>query len=254
MTQRPPTLFVGNVPPRTERRDLEELFGKYGRVNGVAIRQDARGGPNLYAFVEFTDPKDAENARAALDGHDMGDLRLRVDVSKPKSDQNARDSGMRDSGMGRAGPPPSNRMSDFPPGKPEARPECTIIVENLPDRASWQVCFPSAQITWPRPAGIRRRWPLGYPARLPKFLVGSLTCCCRLLQDLKDFARKAGEPMRSNVSDGRHGKVGEVVYREPEHAVNAIRSSCPALGRHRFAPGEGRAAGPYAPRRPAHTR
>lgn len=121
-----PTLFVGNVPASAQRDDLERIFQKYGRVVNCTIRQDARGGPLNYAFVEFEDEKDAEDARLGLNGHEMEGSRLRVDKSRSESAPH-RDNGPRPTFR-------DDRPSDFPP-----RPECTVIIENLPDRASWQV-------------------------------------------------------------------------------------------------------------------
>ncbi|KAH7051962.1 hypothetical protein BKA57DRAFT_300728 [Linnemannia elongata] len=41
------TVYVGHLSPRTERRDVEELFEKYGRVISVELKH---GG---FAFVEY---------------------------------------------------------------------------------------------------------------------------------------------------------------------------------------------------------
>ena len=60
-------VYVGGLSSRTRDRDLERLFDKYGRVREVSIK-------NGYAFVEFDDRRDAEDAVDALDGRTfMGD-------------------------------------------------------------------------------------------------------------------------------------------------------------------------------------
>ncbi|KAF2311960.1 hypothetical protein GH714_027613 [Hevea brasiliensis] len=57
-------LYVGHLASRTRSRDLEYLFSKYGRVRDVDMKRD-------YAFVEFSDPRDADDARYHLDGKDL---------------------------------------------------------------------------------------------------------------------------------------------------------------------------------------
>ncbi|KAK8620937.1 hypothetical protein V6N13_067393 [Hibiscus sabdariffa] len=45
-------LYVGHLSSRTRSRDLEDMFSRYGRVRDVDMKRD-------YAFVEFSDPRDA---------------------------------------------------------------------------------------------------------------------------------------------------------------------------------------------------
>ncbi|KAJ8754138.1 hypothetical protein K2173_002037 [Erythroxylum novogranatense] len=54
-------LYVGHLGSRTRSRDLEYVFSKYGRC----------GYERDYAFVEFSDPRDADDARYHLDGKDL---------------------------------------------------------------------------------------------------------------------------------------------------------------------------------------
>lgn len=55
-------LFVGRLPRDCRPRELEDLFHKYGRITRCDVK---RGG---YGFVEYEDPRDAEDAIKALDG------------------------------------------------------------------------------------------------------------------------------------------------------------------------------------------
>ncbi|KDP29037.1 hypothetical protein JCGZ_16426 [Jatropha curcas] len=68
-------LYVGHLASRTRSRDLEYLFSKYGRVRDVDMKRD-------YAFVEFSDPRDADDARYHLDGKDFDGSRIIVEFAK----------------------------------------------------------------------------------------------------------------------------------------------------------------------------
>uniref|UniRef100_A0A0E0HA05 Uncharacterized protein n=1 Tax=Oryza nivara TaxID=4536 RepID=A0A0E0HA05_ORYNI len=54
-------LYVGHISLCTRAEDLENLFSRYGRVRFVDLK-------NEYGFVEFSDPRDANDARLDLDG------------------------------------------------------------------------------------------------------------------------------------------------------------------------------------------
>uniref|UniRef100_A0A1J3JIE7 Serine/arginine-rich splicing factor RS2Z32 n=1 Tax=Noccaea caerulescens TaxID=107243 RepID=A0A1J3JIE7_NOCCA len=90
-------LYVGRLSSRTRTRDLEHLFSRYGRVRDVDMKRD-------YAFVEFSDPRDADDARYYLDGRDFDGSRITVEVSRgaPRGSRDPRDSGSR------GGPPPGS--------------------------------------------------------------------------------------------------------------------------------------------------
>ncbi|KAE8690518.1 Serine/arginine-rich splicing factor RS2Z32 [Hibiscus syriacus] len=65
-------LYVGRISSRTRARDLERLFSRYGRIREVDMKRD-------YAFVEFSDPRDADDARYRLDGRDFDGSRIIVE-------------------------------------------------------------------------------------------------------------------------------------------------------------------------------
>ncbi|KAJ3191079.1 hypothetical protein HK101_008102 [Irineochytrium annulatum] len=69
-------VYVGRLPPNAQKRDLEELFGKYGRILSVEIKQ---GG---FAFVEFDEVRDAEDAIKGLNGYPFEGDRLMVEFSR----------------------------------------------------------------------------------------------------------------------------------------------------------------------------
>lgn len=57
-------VYVGNMGSNTARGDLEASFSKYGSLKNVWVARNPPG----FAFVEFEDPRDAEDAVRALDG------------------------------------------------------------------------------------------------------------------------------------------------------------------------------------------
>jgi RNA recognition motif-containing protein len=58
-------VFVGNLPFTATQSDLEELFGPFGEVIGVNIREDrVTGRPRGFGFVTFAD---ASSARSSID-------------------------------------------------------------------------------------------------------------------------------------------------------------------------------------------
>ncbi|XP_016729761.1 serine/arginine-rich splicing factor RS2Z32 isoform X3 [Gossypium hirsutum] len=79
-------LYVGHLSSRTRSRDLEDMFSRYGRVRDVDMKRD-------YAFVEFSDPRDAGDARYALNGRDLDGSRMIVELSKgvPRGSGGSRD-------------------------------------------------------------------------------------------------------------------------------------------------------------------
>ncbi|KAJ3027539.1 UNVERIFIED_CONTAM: hypothetical protein HDU68_003625 [Siphonaria sp. JEL0065] len=69
-------LYVGRLPRNADKRDLDDLFGKYGRVVSLDVKQ---GG---FAFVEYEDSRDAEDAIAALNNFPYEGERISVEWSR----------------------------------------------------------------------------------------------------------------------------------------------------------------------------
>uniref|UniRef100_A0A3B5MJM8 Splicing factor, arginine/serine-rich 1 n=1 Tax=Xiphophorus couchianus TaxID=32473 RepID=A0A3B5MJM8_9TELE len=109
-------IYVGNLPPDIRSKDVEDLFYKYGSVRDIDLK-NRRGGPP-FAFVQFEDPRDAEDAVYGRDGYDYDGYRLRVEF--PRSGRG---------GMG----PSRNRY-----GPPSRRSENRVVVSGLPQSGSWQ--------------------------------------------------------------------------------------------------------------------
>ncbi|KAF5770810.1 putative transcription factor interactor and regulator CCHC(Zn) family [Helianthus annuus] len=68
-------LYVGHLASRTRSRDLEDIFSRYGRIRDVDMKRD-------FAFVEFKDPRDADDARYSLNGRDVDGSRIVVEFAK----------------------------------------------------------------------------------------------------------------------------------------------------------------------------
>ncbi|CAN8308656.1 unnamed protein product [Cochlearia groenlandica] len=126
------TIYVGNLPGDIREREVEDLFSKYGPVVQIDLKIPPR--PPGYAFVEFDDSRDAEDAIHGRDGYDFDGHRLRVELAHGgrRSSNDARSSygggsrGGRDGGDGGRGRGPSRRS------------EYRVVVSGLPSSASWQ--------------------------------------------------------------------------------------------------------------------
>ncbi|CAI0438671.1 unnamed protein product, partial [Linum tenue] len=57
-------VYVGNLDPRVSERDLEDEFRKFGVIRSVWVARRPPG----YAFIDFDDKRDAQDAIHELDG------------------------------------------------------------------------------------------------------------------------------------------------------------------------------------------
>ncbi|KAJ6940957.1 hypothetical protein NC651_006924 [Populus alba x Populus x berolinensis] len=117
------TLYVGNLPGDIREKEVEDLFYKYGPVAHIDLKIPPR--PPGYAFVEFEEARDAEDAIRGRDGYDFDGHRLRVELAHggrghSSSDRHSSYSG----GRGRGG---ASRRSEY-----------RVVVTGLPSSASWQ--------------------------------------------------------------------------------------------------------------------
>uniref|UniRef100_A0A1B6KM70 RRM domain-containing protein n=1 Tax=Graphocephala atropunctata TaxID=36148 RepID=A0A1B6KM70_9HEMI len=117
-------IYVGNLPPDIRTKDIQDLFYKFGKVTFVDLK-NRRGPP--FAFVEFEDPRDAEDAVHARDGYDYDGYRLRVEFPRGGGPSGFRGSRGGNSGnMGRGRGPPARRS------------QYRVLVTGLPPSGSWQ--------------------------------------------------------------------------------------------------------------------
>ncbi|KAG0368663.1 hypothetical protein BGZ54_001474 [Gamsiella multidivaricata] len=76
-------LFVNGLSNKTEQADLEDLFGKYGKVEKVQIMFDphtreSRG----FAFVTMVRPEDADAAMQVLNGFELHGRAMSVNMAR----------------------------------------------------------------------------------------------------------------------------------------------------------------------------
>jgi len=82
---RPPntSLYVKNIPDETLPDDLRDLFSKYGNLSDVYIPMDYyTKRPRGFAYVQFEDPRDAEDAVESVDGKRLFGFSLEVQFAK----------------------------------------------------------------------------------------------------------------------------------------------------------------------------
>lgn len=113
------TLYVGNLPADIREREVEDLFYKYGPIVEIDIKIPPS--PPAFAFVEFEDARDAQDAIRARDGYKFDGQRLRVELAHGGG---GRLSSSIDRHSSRGG---LSRRSDY-----------RVYVTGLPSSASWQ--------------------------------------------------------------------------------------------------------------------
>ncbi|XP_054270765.1 RNA-binding protein 1-like [Macrosteles quadrilineatus] len=94
-------VYVGNLGNNASKNELEDVFSKYGPLRNVWVARNPPG----FAFVEFEDPRDAEDAVRGLDGTRCCGVHMIVEMSNGRS---------RRSGGGRRRSPPARGRSRSP--------------------------------------------------------------------------------------------------------------------------------------------
>ncbi|KAK9161576.1 hypothetical protein Syun_007917 [Stephania yunnanensis] len=225
------TLYVGNLPGDIREREVEDLFFKYGPIIDIDLKIPPR--PPGYAFVEFEDTRDAEDAIRGRDGYNFDGHRLRVELAhggRGHSSSLSRHSSYSGGGGSRGG---VSRRTDY-----------RVLVTGLPSSASWQdlkdhmrragdVCFSEvfrdggeksvkAQgHTRPRPYPCRSKpagWALSRRAGLLRDLQGSVGAPMRPPTP----SRPAGLFLRS---EGTTGIVDYTNYDDMKYAIRKLDDS-----------------------------
>ncbi|KAH8728431.1 cyclophilin-like domain-containing protein [Phaeosphaeriaceae sp. PMI808] len=79
-------LFVCKLNPVTQDEDLELIFSRFGKILSCEVIRDKRTGDSLqYAFIEYSNQKDCEQAYFKMDGVLIDDHRIHVDFSQSVS-------------------------------------------------------------------------------------------------------------------------------------------------------------------------
>ncbi|KAJ8975677.1 hypothetical protein NQ317_019632 [Molorchus minor] len=121
-------VFVGGLTYKVRERDIEKFFRKYGKIKEVSMK-------NGFAFVEFDDHRDADDAIYELNGRDL--LGEKVSVERARGTPRGSDQWRGSLGGSRSyGKPPQRRDNlDMDLHK---RTRYRIYVDNLSSRISWQ--------------------------------------------------------------------------------------------------------------------
>uniref|UniRef100_A0A3Q4A8M3 RRM domain-containing protein n=1 Tax=Mola mola TaxID=94237 RepID=A0A3Q4A8M3_MOLML len=126
-------IFIGRLSPSAREKDVERFFKGYGRIRDIDLKKG-------FGFVEFDDPRDAEDAVYELDGKELCNERVTIEHAR------VRLRGGRGRGAGGGGGRFSDRygrgsQSSRSRNPPPMRTENRLIVENLSSRVSWQVIY-----------------------------------------------------------------------------------------------------------------
>jgi len=78
-------LYVGNLPYSTGETELQELFGRVGKVESVRVMRDAATGrARGFAFVEMGTDEEAQKAASEFNVYQLGGRGLTVNEARPK--------------------------------------------------------------------------------------------------------------------------------------------------------------------------
>ncbi len=64
---RPGKLFIGGLDERVQKEDLQKFFANAGELEDIWIARKPPG----FGFIQFRDPRDAEDAIRDLDGKEI---------------------------------------------------------------------------------------------------------------------------------------------------------------------------------------
>ncbi|CAH3185253.1 unnamed protein product, partial [Porites evermanni] len=82
-------VYVGNLGDNGKKEEIQREFEKYGRLRDVWVARNPPG----FAFVEFEDARDADDAIKDLDGKHICGARVRVELSRHKGGGRSRGGG-----------------------------------------------------------------------------------------------------------------------------------------------------------------
>lgn len=132
----PTRVFLAKLSFQTTEDDILDFFRSYGRITEIMIKMG-------YAFVEFSDPRDADDAVHDMDGKYMLGCRVVVDWARTNPFRSGGGGG--GGGGGRRGSPRGWRRRSRSPGPARGGGgggrrghEYKVVIKNLSTRISWQ--------------------------------------------------------------------------------------------------------------------
>lgn len=66
-------IFVGQLPKKIRSNYLDEQFSKFGKIRDIDLKTN-------HAFIEFDNPRDAEEAVEEMDGKTIMDSKISVQL------------------------------------------------------------------------------------------------------------------------------------------------------------------------------
>lgn len=75
---RPASVYVGGLSDDIQKEDLEREFGKFGNLRKVWVARNPPG----FAFIEFEDDQDANEAIKEMNGATINGSEIKVDISR----------------------------------------------------------------------------------------------------------------------------------------------------------------------------
>jgi len=83
-------LYVGNLPYTTSEDDLRALFSGAGTVTSVTLIKDRDTGQSKgFAFIEMGSQTEAEQAIKTLNGTNIGNREIKVNIARPPEERSA---------------------------------------------------------------------------------------------------------------------------------------------------------------------
>lgn len=84
-------LYVGNLAFETTSDDLQELFGRAGKVENVRLIEDRETGRSRgFGFVEMQTREEGDAAVAQFNGTELAGRALKVNEAKPQENRQQR--------------------------------------------------------------------------------------------------------------------------------------------------------------------
>jgi len=124
-------IYVGNLPRDVQKMEVLELFEKFGKICFADLKGGRTGPP--FAFIEYEDYRDAEDAISQRDGYKFDGCRLRVEF--PKGEMRGRGGAY----VGNGGGGGRGYNNDYGNRRfQQRRSQNRLLVSGLPAGASWQ--------------------------------------------------------------------------------------------------------------------
>ncbi len=83
-------LYVGNLSFDVGDAELEQAFSEYGEIASATVIKDRDSNRSKgFGFVEFVQEADAQKAKEAMNGKELGGRALKVDEARPQKERSS---------------------------------------------------------------------------------------------------------------------------------------------------------------------